>query len=338
MKENKQLCQESAMPAKTAILLLQMGGPDSLEAVEPFLFNLFSDRDIIRIGPAFLQPLIARFIARRRAPKSAAFYEQIGGRSPIREQTELQARALESLLGPEFRCFVAMRYWKPSTIDALAAVKREGITRIIALSLYPHFSRATTGSSINELKRVLALSGAEFSVSYIDRFYDHPLYIEALAGRIEEGLAGFGEREMTHLLFSVHSLPQSLIERGDPYLDHILETVRLVMERFEDMDYHLAFQSRAGPVKWLEPSTEQMLRESGGRGLRGAPGGPALLCLRPHRNPLRDRHSVCGGGAGARHREFPAVPLSERLPSLYRVPGGAGAKKGEGSERVKSER
>jgi ferrochelatase len=249
------------MSAKTAILLLQMGGPDSIEAVEPFLFNLFSDRDIIRIGPAFLQPLIARFIARRRTSKSAAFYEQIGGRSPIRELTELQARALESRLGPEFRCFVAMRYSKPSTIEALAAVKREGISRIIALSLYPHYSRATTGSSINELKRVLALSGSEFSVTYIDRFFEHPLYIEALAGRIEEGLSNFSEREMAHLLFSVHSLPQSLIEEGDPYLDHILDTVRLVMERFDDMDYHLAFQSRAGPVKWLEPSTEEMLRD-----------------------------------------------------------------------------
>jgi ferrochelatase len=248
------------MSAKTAVLLLQMGGPDSIDAVEPFLFNLFSDRDIIRIGPAFLQPLIARFIARRRAPKSAAFYERIGGRSPIRELTELQARALESLLGPEFRCFVAMRYSKPSTIEALAAIKKEGISRIIALSLYPHYSRATTGSSINELKRVLAISGTEFSASYIDRFYDHPLYIEALAERIEEGLAGFAERETAHLLFSVHSLPQSFIDGGDPYLDHILETVRLVMERFEDIDYHLAFQSRAGPVKWLEPSTEEMLQ------------------------------------------------------------------------------
>jgi ferrochelatase len=248
------------MSAKTAVLLLQMGGPDSIDAVEPFLFNLFSDRDIIRIGPAFLQPLIARFVASRRAPKSIAFYEQIGGRSPIRELTELQARALESRLGSDFRCFVAMRYWKPSTIESLAAVKREGISRIIALSLYPHYSRATTGSSINELKRVLAQAGAEFNVSYIDRFYDHPLYIEALAERVEEGLAGFPEREGTHLLFSVHSLPQSLIEGGDPYLDHILETVRLVMERFDDLDYHLGFQSRAGPVKWLEPSTGEMVR------------------------------------------------------------------------------
>src|SRR6266567_2045037 len=174
------------MPAKTAVLLLQMGGPDSLDAVEPFLLNLFSDREIIRIGPAFLQPLIARFIARRRAPKVEKYYERIGGKSPIRKLTEAQARALEERLGPEFRCFVAMRYWRPSTIEALAAIKKEGISRIVALSLYPHYSRTTTGSSINELKRVLAEAGAQFEVSYIDRFYDHPLYISALAGRIEK--------------------------------------------------------------------------------------------------------------------------------------------------------
>ena len=249
------------MPGKTAILLLQMGGPDSIESVEPFLFNLFSDRDIIRIGPAFLQPLIARFIARRRAPKSVGYYSQIGGRSPIRELTDIQARDLEGLLGTEFRCFVAMRYWRPTTIEALAAVKREGISRVVALSLYPHYSRATTGSSINELKRVLAQAGVEFDVSYIDRFYDHPLYIEALTTRIEEGLARLPSREEAHILFSAHSLPQSMINGGDPYLDHILETIRLVMERLGDMEYHLSFQSRAGPVKWLEPSTEEMVRK-----------------------------------------------------------------------------
>ena len=228
------------MSAKTAVLLLQMGGPDSLDAVEPFLLNLFADRDIIRIGPAFLQPLISRFIVKRRAPKSEACYKRIGGKSPIRELTELQARALEELLGPEFRCFVAMRYWKPSTTEALAAIKREGISRVIALSLYPHYSRATTGSSVNELKRVLGEAGVKFDVSFIDRFYDHPLYIEALAERIEQGLARFPERDEVHLLFSAHSLPQSFIEEGDPYLDHILTTVRLVMDRLGTLEYHLA--------------------------------------------------------------------------------------------------
>lgn len=256
------------MSDKTAILLLQMGGPDSLDAVEPFLLNLFSDRDIIKIGPAFLQPLIARFIVRRRAPKVEKYYQRIGGKSPIRELTEAQAAALEQTLGPEYRCFVAMRYWRPTTIEALAAIKKEGISRVIALSLYPHYSRATTGSSLNELKRVMAEAGVQFQVSTIDRFYDHPLYIRALTERIEEGLATFPDRSTVQLLFSAHSLPQSFIDQGDPYLGHIEETVRLVMERLGSVNYHLAFQSRAGPVKWLEPSTEEMIRHLAGHGCK----------------------------------------------------------------------
>jgi len=256
------------MPDRTAVLLLQMGGPDSLDAVEPFLRNLFSDRDIIRIGPAFLQPLIARIIARRRAPKVEGYYRKIGGKSPLRELTEAQAAALEERLGAGFRCFVAMRYWHPTTVEALAAIKKEGISRIVALSLYPHYSRATTGSSVNELKRVLAEAGTQFEVSYVDRFYDHPLYIRALAERIGEGIATFAERDTVELVFSAHSLPRSFIDQGDPYLSHIEETVRLVMERLGEVDYHLAFQSRAGPVKWLEPSTEEMIRHLAAHGCR----------------------------------------------------------------------
>ncbi|HEU0265154.1 MAG TPA: ferrochelatase [Geobacterales bacterium] len=255
------------MPDRTAILLLQMGGPDSISAVEPFLFNLFSDRDIIRIGPAFLQPLIARIIAKRRAPKVEGYYEEIGGKSPLRELTEAQAQALEERLGSNYRCFVAMRYSKPTTIEALAAIRRQGISRIIALSLYPHYSRATTGSSINELKRVLSEAGVHFQVEVVDRFYDHPLYITALAEQIQQGLDQFHPLADVEILFSAHSLPQSCIDGGDPYLVHIEETVRLVMERF-DCPYHLAFQSRAGPVKWLEPSTEAMLGHLASHGCR----------------------------------------------------------------------
>ena len=253
---------------KTAVLLLQMGGPDSLNAVEPFLYNLFSDRDIIKIGPAFLQPFIARMIVKRRAPKSAANYRDIGGKSPLRALTEQQAAELEKLLGVNYRCFVAMRYWKPFTDEALNAIRMEGIQRIIALSLYPHFSRATSGSSFNELERCLAGSKTRPEVSYIRQFYDHPLYIEALAERIEQELAGFSDRSRVQVFFSAHSLPQSFIAEGDPYLDHIQATVRLVMERFEGVAHHLAFQSRAGPVKWLEPSTQDKLKELAARGHR----------------------------------------------------------------------
>jgi ferrochelatase len=256
------------MSSKTAVLLLQMGGPDSLDAVEPFLLNLFTDRDIIRIGPSLLQPLIARFIVRRRAPRVMENYRQIGGKSPLRELTEAQARSLEEQLGSGYRCFVAMRYWHPTTIEALAAIKREGISRIVALSLYPHYSRATTGSSINELKRVLEAAGVKFEVSYIDRFFDHPRYIDALVEKIEEGLAGFPDRSQVKLLFSAHSLPQSFIDDGDPYLAHIEETVRLVMARLSDVQHNLAFQSRAGPVKWLEPSTDDMIKQLAAEGCR----------------------------------------------------------------------
>ena len=249
------------MSEKTAVLLLQMGGADSLPAIEPFLYNLFSDRDIIRIGPAFLQPIIARFIARRRSKKVMAYYRKIGGKSPIRELTEQQSVALEATLGSSYRCFVAMRYSRPDTAEALAAIASEGITNVIALSLYPHYSRATVGSSINELERELKKSAAQLKVSYIRQFYDYPPYIVALSEKVERGLAGFPERSGVQLVFSAHGLPQSFIDSGDPYLEHIQATVRLVMEHFEGISHHLAFQSRAGPVKWLEPSTEAKIAE-----------------------------------------------------------------------------
>ena len=249
------------MTEKTAVLLLQMGGPDSLEAIEPFLYNLFSDRDIIKIGPALLQPAIARLISRRRAKKVAEYYRLIGGKSPIRALTEQQAAELGKALGDGFRCFVAMRYSKPDTAEALAAIRREGITQVIVLSLYPHYSRATTGSSINELERVLKISIPGFKVRYIRQFFDHPLYIAALVEKIEMALAGFADRSSVQFLFSAHGLPQSFIDSGDPYLDHIQGTVRLVMQQFEGVSHQLAFQSRAGPVKWLEPSTDDKMRE-----------------------------------------------------------------------------
>ncbi|UFS72204.1 ferrochelatase [Geomonas sp. RF6] len=255
------------MAEKTALLMLQMGGPDSLAAVEPFLVNLFTDRDIIRLGPSFLQPFIARRIARKRAPKVEEYYRQIGGRSPILELTEAQGRGVQELLGANVVPFVAMRYSRPSTLEALAAIKREGISRIVALSLYPHYSRATTGSSLNELKRVLKEAGHPFQLRYVDRFYDHPLYIRALVEKIEEALGNFPQRGEVELVFSAHSLPQSFIDQGDPYLDQIKETVRLVMERVSGVSHHLSFQSKAGPVKWLEPSTEEMMQTlaAGGR-------------------------------------------------------------------------
>lgn len=246
------------MSEKKAVLLLQMGGPDSIEAVEPFLLNLFSDREIIKIGPAWLQPIIARIIVKRRKGHVEDNYALIGGKSPLKRLTEEQAANLGKALGGDYRCFVAMRYWRPSTVEALADIKRSGIKDITALSLYPHYSRATTGSSIKELKRVFAESGVNFNVRYIDSFYNDSGYIDALEEKIKEGLEQFHPLADVELLFSAHSLPKSFIDEGDPYLDHVTESVRLVMERF-NLPHHLSFQSRAGPVKWLEPSTDDML-------------------------------------------------------------------------------
>lgn len=253
---------------KTAVLLLQMGGPDSLESVKPFLLNLFTDRDIIKIGPAFLQPFIARQIVKKRAPKSAENYRQIGGKSPLLELTIQQGKALENMLGSDFKSFVVMRYWHPFAAETLKIIQSHGIKRIVALSLYPHYSRATSGSSFNDFECAIAKGGYSFEISYIRQFFDHPLYIKALIEKIEKGLANFLDRSKVQLFFSAHSLPQSFIEDGDPYLDHITTTVKLVMESFKDISHHLAFQSRAGPVKWLEPSTGEKLTELADKGYK----------------------------------------------------------------------
>jgi ferrochelatase len=154
-----------------------------------------------------------------------------------------------------------MRYWHPFTAESLLKLRQSGIHKLVALSLYPHYSRATSGSSFNDLDRQLAALKLQLDVVRIPHFYHHPLYIQALAEKIEQGLASFPDRSVVQLLFSAHSLPQSFIDDGDPYLDHIQTTVRLVMEQFGAISHHLAFQSRAGPVKWLEPSTDDTLKQ-----------------------------------------------------------------------------
>ncbi len=213
---------------KTGILLLNLGGPDSLDAVRPFLYNLFSDREIIRLGPAFLQKPLAGLIAALRHTKTESYYRLIGGRSPIREITTAEAEALERRLnagekGSCFRVFVGMRYWHPLIEETIPAILAEGITRVVALGLYPHYSVATTGSSVSRLQKVCA--GLPLSLFPVKAWYDHPLYIGSLAEKIREGLARFGDAEDVHVLFSAHSLPKKFIDEGDPYVRHIEATV-----------------------------------------------------------------------------------------------------------------
>jgi protoporphyrin/coproporphyrin ferrochelatase len=243
---------------KIGVVLFQLGGPDSPDAVEPFLYNLFCDPDIINFfGAWFARRPLARYIARRRAGVVREHYEAIGGQSPIRLLTERQARRLEAALAPEFdaRCFVAMRYWNPLTQETAAAVREAALDELVLLPLYPQYSFATTGSSLKEWQRLYKPGDAAPPVRVVEKFHTHPLYVQAMAERIATSLTHFDDPGSVHLVFSAHGLPLSLIESGDPYQKHVEETVREVMARGMWRNAHtLCYQSRVGRRKWLAPS------------------------------------------------------------------------------------
>ena len=243
---------------KLGVVLFQLGGPDSPAAVEPFLYNLFCDPDIINFfGAWFARRPLARYIASRRAGVVREHYEAIGGQSPIRLLTERQAKRLQEALSPEFdaRCFVAMRYWHPLTQEAAAAVREAALDELVLLPLYPHYSFATTGSSLKEWKRLYRPGNSAPPARLVEHFHTHPLYVEAIVERICTALTHFQRPEQAYLTFSAHGLPLSLIEAGDPYERHVQETVQAVMARGGWRNPHtLCYQSRVGRRKWLEPS------------------------------------------------------------------------------------
>ena len=248
------------------VILLNLGGPERLADVEPFLYNLFSDRQIIRLGPAFLQKPIAWMIAKRRAPKSRKAYALIGGGSPLKSLTRQQGEALEKELGKvgRFQVAMAMRYWQPFAQETLQKLADQNISRIIALTLYPHYSKATTGSSLEDLRHAAALFPDFFDIIEIAAWPEQPDYIQCLADSIVAGLKQFkgGQAE---LVYSAHSLPVRFIEEGDPYLEDMRKTIAAV-EKITGIKGHLCFQSRSGPVEWLSPSTPDMLQQLAGQG------------------------------------------------------------------------
>jgi ferrochelatase len=260
----------SAPPASggTGIVMLNLGGPQTLDDVEPFLLRLFADRELLRL-PA--QDYLGRFIAKRRTPKVRALYDAIGGGSPILRWTRAQGEGMvERLdrLSPEtapHRFYVSFRYAPPFADDALRQMAADGVTRAVAFSQYPQYSCTTTGSSLNELWRALKRTGLEgrFAWSVLDRWPVHDGFARAMAQTVADGLQQYApeERDDVLLLFSAHSLPLSVIERGDAYpqevgatVDRVLATLRLPNPSM------LAYQSEVGPVKWLGPSTETMIR------------------------------------------------------------------------------
>jgi ferrochelatase len=251
-----------------AVVLLNLGGPEKLADVRPFLYNLFSDRQIIRLGPSFMQKPLAWMIARRRASKSQGYYEQIGGGSPLNKITAEQCAALENNLRKEsadFKVFMAMRYWQPFAKETLDRITSVGITKIIALTLYPHYSIATTGSSLFDLKKTAAALQKPLEIIDIEAWPDQPKYINCLSTRILGGLGNASEK--TAVVYSAHSLPVKFIQEGDPYVEHLKKTIQAIEEQTH-VQGHLCFQSRSGPVEWLSPSTPDMLEQLAGEGCK----------------------------------------------------------------------
>jgi ferrochelatase len=254
--------------------MLNLGGPPTLDAVEPFLLELFADREIIHLP---FQQWLGPFIARRRAPAVRELYASIGGGSPILRYTEAQGRGLvERLdrLSPDTAphgFYVAFRYVRPKSEDALLAMQADRVERAVAFTQYPQFSCATTGSSLNDLWRTVDRLGLKeaFHWSVLDRWPIHDGFIEAVAETVREGLQGFSpeDRGKVVLLFSAHSLPMRFVNRGDPYPAEIGASMEQVMRRLRYSHPHLlAYQSKVGPVKWLEPSTEWVIRQLATRG------------------------------------------------------------------------
>jgi len=256
---------------KKAIVLLNMGGPDSLKAVKPFLYNLFADRDLIQLpAGALLQKPFARLISQVRSRKVSLNYSLIGGKTPLLDWTCRQARGIADALGEDFAPYVAMRYWHPRSDEVVRRMAADGVTEAVVLSMYPHYTGATTGSSVKDFRRAAAEHFPRLRFHVIEQWYDWAGYLDSLASRVREGLERYHEmvRDEVQILFSAHALPQKFIDRGDPYLEHVMETVKGVMERVGPFGWHLGFQSRSGPVKWMEPDTLDVIDRLGRQGRR----------------------------------------------------------------------
>ncbi len=260
---------------KVAVVLFNLGGPDSPAAVEPFLRNLFSDPAIISL-PAIARLPLAWFIAKRRAPVARAIYDHIGGRSPIVEETEKQARALEGALaadGVTAKAFIAMRCWTPMSDEAAKAVRAYGPDRIVLLPLYPQFSTTTTASSLKDWHRAARAAGLTAPTTQICCYPVERGFVRAVAARIRDALAGARPDLSYRLLLSAHGLPKATIARGDPYQWQVEQSAKAIVAELgiagpamPEMDWQVCYQSRVGPLEWIGPATDAEIRRAGAEG------------------------------------------------------------------------
>ena len=264
---------------RVGVLLLNLGGPERIQDVKPFLYNLFSDPEIIRLPLAAMQKPLAWLISSLRSGKSQQAYRSIGGGSPLRRITKQQAQELQTSLrqkGVDATSYVAMRYWHPFTESAVADLKADGVDQVVVLPLYPHFSISTSGSSFRELQRLRNTDSAfsRLPIRCIRSWYDHPGYIQALANLIAREILACEDPATAHIFFSAHGVPKSYVEdAGDPYQLEIVACSKLILEQLRQQLGHsnpftLAYQSRVGPVEWLKPSTEDALQELGEQGVK----------------------------------------------------------------------
>jgi ferrochelatase len=260
---------------RVGVLLLNLGGPDKLEDVRAFLYNLFADPEIIRLPSPLLQAPLAWLISTLRAQKSQENYKKIGGGSPLRQITEAQAQALRVQLqqdGNEIQVYIGMRYWHPFTEEAIAQIKQDGIQQLVILPLYPQFSISTSGSSFRLLERLWNADPALQAIQYtvVPSWYSHPGYVQVMANLVEKTLDQVPHPSDAHVFFSAHGVPVSYVEEaGDPYQREIEQCTELIMKQLNRPNaYTLAYQSRVGPVEWLQPYTDEAIEDLAQKGVK----------------------------------------------------------------------
>jgi ferrochelatase len=250
--------------ARTAVVLMNLGGPDRLEAVQPFLVNLFSDPAILRL-PALVRLPLARIIAWRRGPIAQEIYRKLGGGSPLLANTEAQARALEAVLGPQHRCFVAMRYWHPTSAQTARQVADWAADEVVCLPLYPQFSTTTTASSLAAWRASASRRRIECPTWVVCCYPADPGFVEAMAGLIQPALdAAAGYKKPPRLLLTAHGLPKRIVQAGDPYPNQVETTAAAVIAALNrpGLDWTVCYQSRVGPLEWIGPATDEEIRRA----------------------------------------------------------------------------
>jgi ferrochelatase len=255
-----------AASRRKAVVLFSLGGPDAPEAVEPFLYNLFSDPAIIGL-PAPLRQLVARLLARRRAATARNIYAKIGGRSPLLPNTEAQAHALQALLGEvgEIRVFACMRYWHPMSAAVAAAVRKFGADEVVLLPLYPQFSTTTTGSSYKAWKDAAIAVGLDAATKLVCCYPSHAGFIRAASELVRAGIGEAAGAGRPRILFSAHGLPKKIVKRGDPYAGQVNRSARAIAGELglHNGEWTVCFQSRVGPLEWIGPDTDAEIRRAG---------------------------------------------------------------------------